>query len=154
MIVAQYAYSILSILSGIVALIITVVVTTASGAISLARLDFRKVPIDFISKMTEPSFRAFCAALMMDHDNTNPIKFTALEWFCDRLRIIRKAEVRQCKRNCMPLPPTMCDDCVAGVVSFQRRKNIPGRSRCTQTRQQEQDITRRAHKESVSDFVA
>jgi dsRNA-specific ribonuclease len=100
LIVAQYAYSILSILSGIVALLVTIVITTVSGAISLARLDFRKIPIEAISKMMEPSFRAFCAALMMDHDNTNPIKFTALEWFCDRLQTIRKAEVHQRKRSC------------------------------------------------------
>ena len=150
----QYAYSILSIISGFVALLVTCVVTFFTSIISLARLDIQKIPVTFVSNLMEPAFTSFCAALMVDHDNTNPIKFTALEWFCDRLRIIRKAEVRQCKRNCMPLPPTMCDDCVAGVVSFQRRKNIPGRSRCTQTRQQEQDITRRAHKESVSDFVA
>jgi hypothetical protein len=154
MVVVQYGYSILSILSGIVALIITAVVTTASGAISLARLDVRKIPIDFISQYMEPSFRAFCAALMMDHDNTNPIKFTALEWFCDRLKTIRKAEVHQCKRNYMHLPPTLCDDRVAGVVSFQRRKNFSRRSRCPQTGQQEQEITRRARTESVSGFVA
>ena len=91
----QYAYSILSIISGIVALIVTVVITFFTGFVSLARLDIQKIPVPFISKIMEPSLLAFNAALMVDHDNTNPIKFVALEWFCHQLKELREVEVRQ-----------------------------------------------------------
>ena len=91
----QYAYSILSIISGIVALIVTVVITFITGFISLARLDIQKIPMSFVSRILEPSLQSFNAALMVDHDNTNPIKFMALEWFCDRMKELRKVEVRQ-----------------------------------------------------------
>jgi hypothetical protein len=92
--VVQYAYSIISIVSGIVALFVTVGITLVTGFISLARLDIQKIPMPLISKFMEPSLVAFNAALMVDHDNTNPIKFMALEWFCHRLKELRKVEVR------------------------------------------------------------
>lgn len=91
----QYAYSILSIISGFVALLVTCVVTFFTSIISLARLDIQKIPVSFVSNLMEPAFTAFCAALMVDHDNTNPIKVMALEWFCSRLQSIRKDEVSQ-----------------------------------------------------------
>ena len=91
----QYAYSILSIISGFFALVVTVFITFITGFISLARLDLQKIPMPLISKFLEPSREAFNAALMVDHDNTNPIKFMALEWFCDRMKELRKVEVRQ-----------------------------------------------------------
>ena len=91
----QYAYSIISIVSGIVALLVTVAITLITGFLSLARLDIQKIPVPLISKIMEPSLVAFNAALMVDHDNTNPIKFMALEWFCHRLKELRKVEVRQ-----------------------------------------------------------
>jgi hypothetical protein len=101
--IVQYAYSILSIVSGIVALITSVVVTVFTGFISLARLDIRKISIPFVSKLMEPAAAAFNAALMADHDNTNPIKYMALEWFQDRLQALRKAEVRQAHRQIIPV---------------------------------------------------
>ncbi len=89
----QYAYSILSIVSGLFAFFVTLIVAVFSGAVSLARLDIQKIPISFVSNIFEPSLAALNAALMVDHDNTNPIKFMALEWFRNRLNAIRKAEV-------------------------------------------------------------
>ena len=94
----QYAYSILSIVSGIVALFITIGVTAFTGFLTLARLDIRKISVPLVSRIMEPASSAFCAALMVDHDNTNPIKFMAIEWLCERLQALRKAEVRQHKR--------------------------------------------------------
>ena len=91
----QYAYSILSIISGFLALAVTVFITFITGFISLARLDLQKIPMPLISKILEPSLDAFNAALMVDHDNTNPIKYMALEWFCHRMKELRKVEVRQ-----------------------------------------------------------
>lgn len=105
----QYAYSILSIISGLVALLVTCIVTFLSSIISLTRLDIQKIPISYVSSLFEPAFGAFCAALMVDHDNTNPIKFMVTEWFCNRLQSIRKDEVRRrwyshtCYFVCMPL---------------------------------------------------
>jgi len=90
----QYAYSILSIVSGIVALFITIGVTAFTGFLTLARLDIRKISVPLVSRIMEPASSAFCAALMVDHDNTNPIKFMAIEWLCERLQALRKAEVR------------------------------------------------------------
>ena len=104
----QYAYSILSIISGIVALIVTVVITFITGFISLARLDIQKIPVSLISRIMEPSLVAFNAALMVDHDNTNPIKFMALEWFCHRLKELRKVEVRQQALFPLYLCPCVC----------------------------------------------
>ena len=89
----QYAYSILSIVSGLFAFFVTFIVAVFSGAVSLARLDIQKIPISLLSNIFEPSLVALNAALMVDHDNTNPIKFMALEWFRNRLNAIRKAEV-------------------------------------------------------------
>ncbi len=89
----QYAYSILSIVSGVFAFFVTLIVAVLSGAFSLARLDIQKIPMSFVSNIFEPSLAALHAALMVDHDNTNPIKFMALEWFRNRLNAIRKAEV-------------------------------------------------------------
>lgn len=105
----QYAYSILSIVSGIVALIITVVVTAVTGFLTLARLDIRKISVPLVSRIMEPASLAFCAALMVDHDNTNPIKFMAIEWLCERLQALRKAEVRQHQR-CIPVFVHVCLD--------------------------------------------
>ena len=91
----QYAYSILSIISGFVALLVTCVVTFFTSIISLARLDIQKIPVTFVSNLMEPAFTSFCASLMVDHDNTNPIKVMALEWFSSRLQSIRNDEVSQ-----------------------------------------------------------
>ena len=104
----QYAYSIISIVSGIVALIVTVVITFITGFFSLARLDIQKIPVSLISRIMEPSLVAFNAALMVDHDNTNPIKFMALDWFCHRLKELRKVEVRQQALLPLCLCPCVC----------------------------------------------
>jgi len=114
----QYAYSILSIISGIVALIVTVVITLITGFISLARLDIQKIPMSLVSRIMEPSLQSFNAALMVDHDNTNPIKFMALEWFCQRLKDLRKVEVRQ--QALLPLCLCPCVFVRASTAALRR----------------------------------
>jgi len=83
----------LSIISGVLALLTTIIISVFTCFISVARLDVQKIPIPAIALLLEPSFVAFCGALMVDHDNTNPIKCMALEWFGDRLQSLRRAEV-------------------------------------------------------------
>ena len=114
----QYAYSILSIISGIVALIVTVVITLITGFISLARLDIQKIPMSLVSRIMEPSLQSFNAALMVDHDNTNPIKFMALEWFCQRLKDLRKVEVHQ--QALLPLCLCPCVFVRASTAALRR----------------------------------
>ncbi len=48
----------------------------------------------------EPTLGAYYAALMLDHDSTNPIKCVALDWFCSRLHALRGAEVCRPKLCC------------------------------------------------------
>ena len=114
----QYAYSILSIISGFLALAVTVFITFITGFISLARLDLQKIPMPLISKILEPSLDAFNAALMVDHDNTNPIKYMALEWFCHRMKELRKVEVRQ--QALLPLCLCPCVFVRASTAALRR----------------------------------
>jgi hypothetical protein len=95
LITLQYAYTILSIISGFVVLAVTFFITILTSFFSLSRLHFDKIPVStfWISLILNPALWSYRAALMVDHDNTNPIKFMALEWFRDRLQAIRKAEV-------------------------------------------------------------
>lgn len=92
---SQYAYSNISIISGIFGLAVTIFINIISSFISLSRLHFDGMPtsIVWISQMLNPALWSYRAALMVDHDNTNPIKAVYLEWFSDRLQLIRKAEV-------------------------------------------------------------
>lgn len=95
LITLQYAYSILSIISGFIVLTVTFFITILTSFFSLSRLHFDKIPIStfWMSLILNPALWSYRAALMVDHDNTNPIKFMVLEWFKDRLQASRKAEV-------------------------------------------------------------
>jgi hypothetical protein len=92
---SQYAYSNLSIISGIFGLPVTIFLSIMSSFISLSSLHFDRMPTSSVwfSQMLNPALWSYRAALMVDHDNTNPIKAVYLEWFSDRLQLIRKAEV-------------------------------------------------------------
>ena len=95
LITLQYAYSILSIISGFIVLTVTFFITILTSFFSLSRLHFDKIPVStfWMSLILNPALWSYRAALMVDHDNTNPIKFMVLEWFRDRLKASRKAEV-------------------------------------------------------------
>ena len=92
---SQYAYSNISIISGIFGLAVTIFINIMSSFISLSSLHFDRMPTSIVwfSQMLNPALWSYRAALMVDHDNTNPIKAIYLEWFSDRLQLIRKAEV-------------------------------------------------------------
>jgi hypothetical protein len=97
----QYAFSVLSIVGGVVALLVTVGVSLLFFFVSLARLDIKRFTIDRLSSMFEPAYQAMCSAIMVDHENTNPIKLVALDWFCCRLRQLRRAEVHKPEHPCL-----------------------------------------------------
>lgn len=54
----------------------------------------KRMAVDRLSAIFEPAYNSFCAALLVHHENTNPVKLIAQTWFCNRLLQIRKDEVR------------------------------------------------------------
>jgi hypothetical protein len=90
----QYIYSIMSIVSGFLALLVTVFVSFVVSFVSLARLDMRRLASDKLSAMFEPAFMSICAAMLVDHENNNPVKVVAEAIFCEQLLHIRKDDVR------------------------------------------------------------
>jgi hypothetical protein len=115
---SQYAYSILNIISGIFVLPITVFITTLINIISLSHLHFDKVPTStfWISQVVNPALWSYRAAIIVDHDNTNPIKMVALQLFNNRLEKYRndKIEVRKCA-HCFI---SYCVFCKAAAASW------------------------------------
>ena len=54
-----------------------------------------RLDVDWLSDKFDPAHKSFCAAIMLDHENTNPIKMMAQTWFCSRLQQIRQDEVQK-----------------------------------------------------------
>lgn len=91
----DYAFSVLSIVGGAVALVVTVIVSLFFFVFSLARLDIKRFTVEGLSLLFEPAYSAMCSAIMVDHDNTNPVKVFALDVFCRRLRRLRHLQLQE-----------------------------------------------------------
>ena len=54
-----------------------------------------RLDVDWLSDKFDPAHKSFCAAIMLDHENTNPMKMMAQTWFGGRLQHIRQDEVQK-----------------------------------------------------------
>ena len=90
----QYGFSIFSIASSFLSFITTSIVSVLFYWVSLARLDMKRLDVDWLSDKFDPARKSYCAAIMMDHENTNPIKMMAQTWFCSQLQQNRQDEVQ------------------------------------------------------------